>query len=459
MDIITTSIAFLLFNIFRYHFFNIAETNHLSLLQYLLMPKLLGEQILIPVFLPGIVYWMSGYYNKPLGKSRLQELIVTLNSAVVSVFTIYLLMLVNDSTGARRREYEIIITLLVLLFSLLYLGRWILTSLTVYHLRHKKWKYYTLIVGNSEKSREIYRKLMESGSVWSYDVVGFIRIKGEHQICDNLASWNWEEIGNICKSHRIDQIILAPENNSDEVIMRTLNHLYQYHVPVKIAPDTLSYIISDIRQSDIMGVPLLDLTSPRISEFQKNLKRTIDVVMSVFGLIVLSPLLAVVAVIIKATSPGSIIYRQERIGLGHQPFTIYKFRSMREDAEKHGPSLSSANDSRITAFGRIMRKYRIDELPQLWNVLRGNMSMVGPRPERQYYIEQIIKLAPYYVLLFQIRPGVTSWGMVKYGYATDVRQMVRRSRYDLIYINNMSIATDLKIMIYTVNTVLKGIGM
>lgn len=138
---------------------------------------------------------------------------------------------------------------------------------------------------------------------------------------------------------------------------------------------------------------------------------------------------------------------------------IYKFRTMYTDAEKNGPELSSEGDSRITEIGRIMRKYRLDELPQFWNVLKGDMSIVGPRPEREYYIEKIRRYAPYYSLVFQVKPGITSWGMVKFGYASSIRQMVERTKFDLIYITNMSIALDIKIMIYTVRTIFRGAGM
>ena len=189
------------------------------------------------------------------------------------------------------------------------------------------------------------------------------------------------------------------------------------------------------------------------------MKRTFDVVASAIALILLSPVLIVTALCVRFSSSGPVIYSQERIGKGHIPFLIYKFRSMRQDAEKDGPRLSSDNDSRITPVGRVMRKYRIDELPQFWNVIKGDMSLVGPRPEREYFIEQIVKRAPYYGLIFQVRPGITSWGMVKYGYASSVKEMVSRSRYDLVYINNMSISTDLKIMIYTIRTIVKGAGV
>ena len=155
-----------------------------------------------------------------------------------------------------------------------------------------------------------------------------------------------------------------------------------------------------------------------------------------------------------------MLYKQTRIGLHNRPFTIYKFRTMREDAEKDGvPRLSSGDDERITPFGKVMRKYRIDELPQFWNVLKGDMSIVGPRPEREYFIEQITQRAPFYTLLHQVRPGITSMGMVKFGYAGSVDEMVERMKYDLIYLENMSLINDLKIMVYTVETVLTGKGI
>ncbi|MDE6291532.1 MAG: sugar transferase, partial [Muribaculaceae bacterium] len=166
----------------------------------------------------------------------------------------------------------------------------------------------------------------------------------------------------------------------------------------------------------------------------------------------------VLAVKVKTDSKGPVFYTQERIGLKERPFQIIKFRTMRTDAEAQGPQLSNDDDPRVTKSGKVMRKYRLDELPQFWNVLKGEMSIVGPRPERKYFINKIIRKAPYYTLLYQARPGITSWGMVKYGYASDVDEMIERSKYDLLYISNMSILVDLKIMLYTVMTILEGKG-
>ena len=191
----------------------------------------------------------------------------------------------------------------------------------------------------------------------------------------------------------------------------------------------------------------------------KKWRRTFDVGLSTFILIGLSPLFLVTILAITLSSKGPAIFRQERLGINRKPFIMYKFRTMIEEAEKEGPQLAVYNDKRVTKIGRILRKYHVDELPQFWNVLKGEMSIVGPRPEREFYIKQIVEKAPYYTLVCQVRPGITSWGMVKYGYASNVKQMVDRTQYDLIYLANMSLSVDCKILIYTLKTVLGGEGV
>ena len=242
--------------------------------------------------------------------------------------------------------------------------------------------------------------------------------------------------------------------------MNAINRLFALGLPIMISPDRFNMIQSQVKISDIYGEPLVNISRSSLSDSGKNIKRAIDIIVSIIAIIVLLPLYALVACIIKTTSPGPAFYLQERIGLHNKPFKIIKFRSMIQNAEASGrPQLSSDNDPRITPFGRFMRKYRIDELPQFWNVLKGDMSIVGPRPERKHYIDQITQRVPAYALLHQVRPGITSMGMVKFGYAKNIDEMVERVKYDLMYLDNMSLLNDLKILIYTIKIVFTGRGM
>ncbi len=227
---------------------------------------------------------------------------------------------------------------------------------------------------------------------------------------------------------------------------------------ISIIADIHKYLIGTIRVNHSFDIPLLDINQALMPEWQANLKRISDVIFASIILIVGMPFFIIVACIIKFTSKGNILFKQERIGKDGLPFNIYKFRSMYSDAEKDGPALSKSGDSRITPFGKFLRKTRIDEFPQFYNVLIGDMSLVGPRPERQFYIDQIVKIAPHYKHLNKVRPGITSLGQVKYGYAQNVSEMVERLKYDILYIENMSFAMDLRILLYTMLVMAQGRG-
>jgi lipopolysaccharide/colanic/teichoic acid biosynthesis glycosyltransferase len=193
-----------------------------------------------------------------------------------------------------------------------------------------------------------------------------------------------------------------------------------------------------------------------MSSWQRVAKRVVDIVVSFVGLILLSPLIAFVALRVRFSSPGPIFYSQERVGYRGKKFRILKFRSMYVDAETNGPRLSGNNDRRITRWGKVMRKWKLDELPQLWNVLVGEMSLVGPRPEREYYIHQLEKEKQSFQHLLEVKPGLTSLGMVKFGYAASVKEMTERMKYDLVYLEKKSLSLDMKIMVETLRLVLRA---
>ena len=465
-DWLTTSLAFLIFNVFRFFYLKQGSDFH-HLLGYLFSLKLILEQIGVPILLL-FVYWLSGYYNHPFERSRLKEFLNTFYSQLFNAVIIYLGALTNDQVYLRRENWMLLLILFLLLFIFTYSGRLIVTNNLIKRRTKYKINPRTVIIGISDEAIKVAHKMSEFGSKMSIDLIAFLPFGNEKED-SQLDFQNFsvpvlssiEELKKLCEKKQIDQIIIVPTpgKTPTKKILYYLYLLYPYDISVKINPDILSLITPAIRLDDIMGEPFIDLTSPRINEFSTNVKRTIDVVVSIIGLILLSPLFGLISVGVKMSGPGKIIYSQERIGLHRKPFRIFKFRSMVEDAEIEGiPKLSGDNDRRITKIGKWMRKYRLDELPQFWNVLKGDMSLVGPRPEREYFIDKIVKKAPWYTLVLQVQPGITSWGMVKYGYATDIDQMIERNRYDLIYLANMSIAVDFKILIHTVKTVSSGIG-
>lgn len=454
VDFMTSAIAFFVFNVLR---FDILDAGG-DVWKYLGSVKLVAEQCVAPFLMLGI-YWLSGYYNCPFEKSRLQEFLVTLFSAAVNTTLIFLILLINDRLATRSSNYELIIISFVLFSVTTYAGRLWFTLRSSRRLRKNKAMVNCIIVGNSDKARETAKNLNDGKGRYVYSVRAFVNIPGENQVEDNNPVYDFEFLEDACREMEVDQVVISPERYDEKKVMQILSNLFSLEIPVKIAPDTYSFVTSAIRMKDIYGEPFVDLTSPSISESSKNVKRFSDVLISSLVLVALSPVLAVIAMLVKRSSHGPVIYSQERIGLHRRPFLIYKFRTMKEDAETGVPLLSGKNDARVTRIGRFLRKYRLDELPQFWNVIKGDMSIVGPRPEREYFIRQIMEKAPYYALVYQVRPGITSWGMVKYGYASNLMQMIDRTRYDLIYITNMSIFVDIKILIYTVKTILTGKGM
>ncbi len=263
------------------------------------------------------------------------------------------------------------------------------------------------------------------------------------------------------EEHDIEEVILALEPYEERAFNRLITVLEQ-HTPrtlIRAIPEMRSLLLGQVNIPQVRGAGLLEIKTHLIPIWLRITKRTMDIVTSVLVLLLLSPLYVFVALKVRLSSEGSIFYKQERIGRHGRPFLIYKFRSMYLDAEKGGPQLSSDTDDRCTPWGRIMRKYRLDEIPQFWNVLKGDMSLVGPRPERQFYIDQIAERDPRVHMLHQVRPGITSWGQVQYGYASNVEEMVDRLQLDLIYIENLTLGLDIKIIIHTIFVIIKGSGM
>lgn len=409
------------------------------------------------------LYALQGTYKDVFRKSRLKELEQTAAASVLGVIIIFFSFLLDDAVTSYRYYYLSFFLLLLAHFCLTYLGRLILTTHTAKRVHTRQIGFPTIMIGSREKAYRTYLDL-ENQEVYSGNLfVGFVTVSDSidphiQAVMPHLGKA--DEINELIEKMDVKEVLIAledDENGRINQIIRTIE-TRNAGVLIKITPDMRDIIYGSVKLTSIFHSPLITINPRLMEEWQYSVKRIMDIVASLIAMIILSPVYLVTAIIVKCTSPGPIFYAQERIGYHGKPFKMHKFRSMYVDAEKFGPALSKDNDPRITPFGRFMRKVRLDEIPQFYNVLRGTMSLVGPRPERQYFIDQIVERAPEYQLLQKIKPGITSWGQVKYGYAENVDEMVERLKYDLLYLENMSIATDIKIMLYTVIIIIEGRG-
>ena len=411
------------------------------------------------------LYTIQGAYRNVLRRARLTELLDTLLASLIGVVAIFFLLLVDDHISTYRYYYITFIFLFVVHFTLTYIPRLIITSHTVRAVHTRRLGFPTIMIGSGPRALQTYNDL-ENQEIYSGNLfIGYIDLNTEatttssdlNNIMPHLGSL--DDLRSIANEQHIEEAIIALEPDQRDMLQKILLAVNSCgDVIIKITPDARDISVGAIHQHSIFHAPFIVLNNRLMPEWQYSLKRIFDVIISLVAMILLSPVYIITAIIVKATSPGPVFYAQERIGHLGRPFKMHKFRSMYVDAEQAGPALSKDNDPRITPFGRFMRKVRLDEIPQFYNVLRGTMSLVGPRPERQFYIDQIVKRAPEYLLLQRVKPGITSWGQVRYGYASNVDEMVERLRYDLLYLDNMSLTTDLKILLYTVIIIFQGRG-
>lgn len=441
VDWATTSVALVVFNFIRH----LIKPETGTFLQYYATVQVWGGQILFPLMMLA-VYWLSGYYNNPNERSRAQELLTTLGSALLGALVIFFLAVVNDLEFRRRVAIELVGLLAALFFVFVYAGRSVITVSTVRNVHRRNRFCRVVMIGDDPEAHRLAGKINGLPRGMGLEVVAF----APADLADPAA---------FCISNDASAVIVSPQLARSDAMPGLMSKLMPADLTVFVSPGINEFHTSAGRIGNVTAEPLVDITHPRLSESTANVKRVMDVVGASLALIVLSPLMLCLAVAVKRSSPGPVIYRQPRMGRRKREFTILKFRSMRVDAEaRSGPVLTQADDPRITPVGRFMRKYRLDELPQFWNVIRGEMSLVGPRPERRVFADRIAERVPAYSVIYQVRPGITSWGMVKYGYASSVDEMVERLRYDLIYLENISVATDLKILLHTVATVIGGRG-
>jgi len=459
-DYVAANVAWFLFNIVRYY--QIARYDGFdSLTDFLLYRNVIAGQIIVS-FGWLILHYYSGYYNKLLDKSRLSEFFTTFSTVLIGTIVIFFALLLKIIPDSIRVYYEQLTYLFIFTFGFTYLFRVIITNQTVRKLRNREWTTNVLILGTGEKALQIQKLLNEPSASLAYTIQGFIRTNqsvSNQSIDERLILGCLNDLEILIHKIKTEALIVAVDSNEEDNLLPLLYSLYKYQLPIKLPISQNRLLTGSVKIKTIIGVPLFDVTNNNFSEGEKNIKLTLDKLISLLLLVFLSPVYLYLALRIKRDSEGPVFIRQERIGYLGKPFMMYKFRTMQKDAEKNGPTLSSEHDGRVTLFGQFMRKYRLDELPQFWNVLKGDMSIVGPRPERKFYIDQIVKQAPYFYLLHNVRPGITSLGMVKFGYARNINEMIERIHYDILYYENMSLMLDIKVIIYTFQTIFTGKGI
>ncbi|MDW8015928.1 MAG: sugar transferase [Bacteroidia bacterium] len=425
-----------------------------TLWEYLWAPLIVGT------YWAGI-YGLGGSYKDPIQQSILREILTRVWLTILGSLALFFMAFIDDPIP-NYKAYRITLFFYLLLqlslsgFSLLLMRLFVLKVL-----RERFFHFPTVIIGGGSRALSVLEELKRMGPNSGYDVIGYLLPESESNgVLGSQAPYlgSVADLEKVIVKHGVHHVVIATERTDEKTLQTVLAGINGLSVEVHLVPALQDVLGGGVRVGSPIDIPWVTIGPLSPSPWYELIKRVIDIFFSACALLFLAPIMAVIAVLVRLSSPGPVIYRQERIGRNGRPFIMYKFRTMYVDAEKGGPALSREGDPRITPIGRWLRKTRLDELPQFWNVLRGEMSLVGPRPERKYYIDQIVAQAPEYKQLLKVRPGITSLGMVKYGYASSVEEMIKRMRYDLIYLANRSLLLDLKILLYTILRVIQARG-
>lgn len=413
---------------------------------------------LIPLFWM-LLYFVQGTYIEIRRMFRLKLLNLTFSISVIGSLIIFFSIILDDQVRSYEGYYWNLLILFVVHFGTTFTPRLLINTWLVHTIRKPNNGFKTVIIGGTEKAVDILNEINKNEKNVN-TFVGYVNMNGNDRQLDGKLTYlgHFDDLEEISKGIEIDEYIIAVESSEHNKLMQILLKIDNGIARIKTLPDTYVILSGSVKMTNIYGALLLDVQSDTMPFWQKVLKRIIDLSMSFIAVILLIPFYLFSAIAVKISSPGPIFFLQDRIGKDGRVFKIFKFRTMYVNSERNGPQLSSENDPRITRIGSFMRKTRLDEFPQFFNVLLGQMSIVGPRPERKFYIDQIAKIEPQYNQLTKVRPGITSWGQVKYGYAENVDQMLQRMKFDLLYLKNRSISLDLKIMLHTLLIVVRAEG-
>jgi exopolysaccharide biosynthesis polyprenyl glycosylphosphotransferase len=407
------------------------------------------------------IYTLSGNYIDVRRVSRINELYRTITQSIIGCLIIFFGLIIDDIQHYENYTtyYQALSVLISLHFSSTFLIRYIITTNMVRKIQNGQINFKTIIIGNTTTIQNVLQSLNNMSQSTGNKIIGYINT--ENQNIQNIKIpklGTTREIEKIIKTHKIEEAILALEKDEYKENIEVINILIYHDVITKITPNLVDMLAGKVKMQSFFDIPFSEIKQIKMSFFETVIKRISDITISSVALLVLSPLLILIAIGVKLSSKGPVFYFQERLGIRAEKFNIIKFRSMYTNSEKGTPLLASKNDTRITKWGKIMRKYRLDELPQFYNVLSGEMSIIGPRPERDFFAKKILEKATHYRLIYKVKPGITSWGMVKFGYAENIEEMIKRLKYDIIYLENLSLFSDFKVFILTIFIILQGRG-
>jgi exopolysaccharide biosynthesis polyprenyl glycosylphosphotransferase len=406
-----------------------------------------------------ILYYLQGTYYNIKRLYRFKVFNLTFSSTAIGSVIIFFTLLLDDEISGYQLYYKSIFLLFVTHFIITLIPRLIFVTWFVNQIHSGKTGFRTLLIGGSDKAVEIYNEINQLPK-GSNRFIGFVNLNGVDKNLEDRLPYlgHANDLEKVLRDQEVEEVIIALESVEHDKLRSLISRIEGSDVVIKILPDMYDILAGSVKMTNLFGALLIEVNAESMPFWQQGIKRFIDVLFSGIATILLLPLFIILAIVVKLSSAGPIFFLQDRIGLNGKTFRIIKYRTMYVDSEKAGPQLSSSEDPRITKVGRFLRKTRLDEFPQFINVLKGEMSLVGPRPERQFYIDKIVQIEPQFLHLTKVRPGITSWGQVKYGYAENVDQMLQRMKFDLLYMKNRTLALDFKIMLYTVIIIFKAKG-
>ena len=416
---------------------------------------------LVMVLLTGfwlIVFTFFGLYRERYAASRFDELVTIAKVVTVGILVLFFLMFI-EMLDAHSARSNLIFYWAVVILSVS-VGRIIVRSVQKLLILKGRGLHRAVIVGWSDVLDDLHQEVARYPEA-GLDIVGAVRLRRDPEAV--LESGNGhhrvEDLPRLIDDLEVQDVLIALGPNDGEELMEVLRLCDGKPVTLKLVPDFYSIIGGMARTEHMYGLPLIEVLPEPMQAWEQSLKRLIDFLVSLVVLVLGLPIWILLGLIIRLTSTGPAIYRQRRIGQKGREFTMFKFRTMRVNAEAEtGPVWATADDPRYTAVGRWLRKTRLDEVPQFFNVLRGDMSLVGPRPERPFFVEKLAKEIPLYSRRHRVKPGITGWAQVKWKYDTSLEDVQQKVKYDLFYIENMSLRRDLQILFRTVYTALRGSG-